>query len=365
MIEIVINGRFLTQPMTGVQRYAYELVRAFDRMLAEGEIDPAVYSLILAVPPDLNTAPDYQFVKLSRVGRLKGNLWEQVSLPLFARKRVLFNPCNIGPVLGGRRQAISIHDASVFAFPNTYTFLFRLKYRLIISVFGRIAPVIFTDSMFSKSELIHYCKMQGEKIKPLSLGHEHILTEPGDSRILEKHNLGKRPYLLSVSSNSPHKNFDGIMDAIQQLLPIDFDVAFTGGSFSKVFKSSNLPFSEHVTSLGYVTDRELRALYENATCFIYPSFYEGFGLPPLEAMACGCPVISSSSASLPEVCGDAVVYCNPADSGDIAQKIAQVMGNPSLQATLREKGYQQIVHFRWGNTAHQMWNELKRVFWKE
>jgi glycosyltransferase involved in cell wall biosynthesis len=102
---------------------------------------------------------------------------------------------------------------------------------------------------------------------------------------------------------------------------------------------------------GYVSDAELRALYENAACFVYPSFYEGFGLPPLEAMTCGCPVVVSRAASLPEVCGDAAVYCDPCDPADIARAMERVLGNPAAQEDLRRRSLERARTFSWKQTA--------------
>jgi glycosyltransferase involved in cell wall biosynthesis len=116
--------------------------------------------------------------------------------------------------------------------------------------------------------------------------------------------------------------------------------------------------SEHVTHLGYVTDGELRALYENALCFVYPSMYEGFGLPPVEAMTCGCPVIVAKAASLPEICGDAALYCDPMDPRDIARAIRLLAGNSSLRDELRAKGRVRAAGLTWKACAQEVWSEL-------
>lgn len=113
--------------------------------------------------------------------------------------------------------------------------------------------------------------------------------------------------------------------------------------------------------MGYVSDAELRALYEHAACFVYPSFYEGFGLPPLEAMACGCPVIVSNAASLPEVCGDAALYCNPCSPEDIAEKISLLMADPRLREDLRQKGLERAKQFTWEKCARETFAIIEKV----
>ena len=117
--------------------------------------------------------------------------------------------------------------------------------------------------------------------------------------------------------------------------------------------AANLP--DFVRHLGYVSDGDLKALYEAAACFVYPSFYEGFGLPPLEAMACGCPVIVSRAASLPEVCGDAALYCDPTDPRDIAKQMSDLVFDDILRARLRERGLQRAQQFSWEKCARETW----------
>jgi glycosyltransferase involved in cell wall biosynthesis len=117
----------------------------------------------------------------------------------------------------------------------------------------------------------------------------------------------------------------------------------------------------HLRFAGYVTDAELRALYEQAACLVYPSFYEGFGLPPLEAMSCRCPVVAARAASLTEVCGDAVVYCNPADPSDIARAVQLVVSDSAMQDDLRRRGAERARRFSWSHAATSMFDLLDRL----
>lgn len=356
MIEIVINGRFLTQPMTGVQRYAYEVTRAFDQMMASGEIDSTIYSLVLATPPNLDQYPDFKYIKVKQVGRLKGNLWEQVSLPIYARNKLLFNPCNTGPILSGSHQITTIHDASVFAVPQAYSSLFRLKYKLIIKFMCKATPQIITVSQFSRNEISHYCGIPSDKITVIPEGCDHILRYNEDCSILERYDLGKRPFIIAVSSNSIHKNFNIILKALSLIgeSEINFDVVIIGGEYKKVFKKTQYHFPEYIKQVGYISDEALRCLYKNAACLIYPSFYEGFGLPPLEAMACGCPVIVSNAASLAEVCGDAALYFEPRDPNYLANQVRKLMDDPILRKELCLKGFHQGRKFQWVNAAKEI-----------
>jgi glycosyltransferase involved in cell wall biosynthesis len=358
MNEVIINGRFLTQDITGVQRYALELIRHLDQFLIEGRINPEEYSIILAVPQNTRNVPKYQSIQVKRIGKLQNNLWEQISLPLFARNKILFSPCNIAPVFGGDKQLLTIHDASVFGYPKAYTAMFLLKYRFIINTMGKLARVIITDSKFSKSELVKFCNISAEKIIVVPLGHEHILDTGADEQILQKNNLGRRPYLFTVGSQSAHKNLKGVMLAANKIGEKDFDIVFAGGTFSNVFRNVNSSLDPSHFNLGYVNDHELRALYEHAACFIYASFYEGFGLPPLEAMACGCPVIASDIPALREVCGDAAVYCDPDNPDDIAKIILKVMQNQDIMNRMKLSGLAQAQKFCWEYTTIQIWDMI-------
>ncbi len=159
--------------------------------------------------------------------------------------------------------------------------------------------------------------------------------------------------MLAVGSRTPNKNFTGVARAAALLGELGYKVVAAGGSNSRVFNGVELD-NESLVLAGYVTDGELRALYEGAACFVFPSLYEGFGLPPLEAMLCGCPVIVSDRASLPEVCGQAALYCNPDDPMDIAAKLRRVLTSYSLQQELREAGRARAREFSWGRAAAQL-----------
>lgn len=349
---VSINARFTGQPVTGVQRYAFELVRALDRLIDAGEIDKDKLSFRLIGPKNAKHDPSLRHIPLKRVGRLSGHLWEQLELPLYTRNSLLLSLCNAAP-LSKRNQVVTIHDASVFATPQTYPVAFRVWYQLLLRGIGRSAKRIITDSNFSRSEIVRYCNVDEKKVHVIHLGKEHILDVPADESVIEKHDLRKKPFILAVSSQTPNKNFRSIVRAIELLGDDGFDVAIAGGVNPRVFTRSNLSLPDNVKHLGYVSDAELRALYEHAACFIFPSFYEGFGLPPLEAMACGCPVITSNAASLPEVCGDAALYCDPYSPEDIAAKIVLAVGDTALQRDLRRKGLERVKLFTWENTARQ------------
>jgi glycosyltransferase involved in cell wall biosynthesis len=353
---VYINGRFLTQALTGVQRYATEMVKALDALLWSDGAHTG-RRVVLLIPRSAPQPDALRRIEIRTVGLLRGQAWEQLELPRYAGRGICLNLCNAAP-LAGRSTVVAIHDAGVFAVPETYSRAFRLWYRLLHPALGRRAAAVVTVSEFSRLELVRHLGIAPNRITVIPNGGEHILAHPADPGVLGRLGLAGR-YVLAVSSQSPHKNFGGIMAALAHVRQ-DFQLVFAGGTNSRVFRlSATLPGKAYLA--GRVTDGELRALYENAACFVYPSFYEGFGLPPLEAMACGCPVIASRAASLPEVCGDAAMYCDPRDPMDIARAIDAVLGNPELRADLRRRGPERAARFTWDKAARSLLHLLDEL----
>lgn len=354
---IYINGRFLVMPVTGVQRYARELVGALDRLLAEGRLVTGDEDVVCLAPPDYQGRENWSRIVVRRAGARRGNLWEQVDLLRLARGGLLFSPANIGPYFHSR-QVVTIHDASVFAVPEAYSLPFRSKYRLIYRRMARIARKIITVSAFSRRELMRFCGIREEQLVVIPEGSEHFTNIPPDESILRRAGLEGRRYFLGVGSQSPHKNLPGILAAFRSLGRDDVALALAGGTFERVFNAAELALPSGARRLGYVSDGELRALYQHALGYVFPTFYEGFGLPVLEAMSSGCPVICSNGSSLPEVGGDAVLYCDPHDPEDIARQMRALCDQPALRMSLAEKGARQGHSFSWETAARRTWDVL-------
>jgi glycosyltransferase involved in cell wall biosynthesis len=357
---VFLNGRFLSQPTTGVQRFSRQLLDALDRLLVEGDPQVASFDWVCLTPYSNDPAPGWKNIAVRSCGHLKGNPWEQIDLPVQTQGQVLVNLGNMGPFLK-KRQGVVFHDASVFAIPQAYSTSFRLKHQLGLHLLGRTAPLIFTVSEFSRQEIAHYTGIKPEKIRVLAEGCEHIRSVPADPAILQRHNLGDKPYLLVISNLSPHKNLTGLVKALALIPDPPFEIVFAGITYAPVFQLGAQPLPAIIRQIGSVTDGELRALYEHAGAFIFPSRYEGFGLPPLEAMACGCPVIAARAASLPEVCGQAALYCDPLDPQDMADQIMQVMNDPNLRDQLRGLGLARAGCFTWKETARRFVDGVKSI----
>jgi glycosyltransferase involved in cell wall biosynthesis len=355
--KIYINGRFLTQSMTGVQRYAFELLKALDLLIDEKVIDKNLYSFELLSPYNIIHQVKLKHIHHRKLGIFSGHLWEQFVLPYYSRNGFLLNLGNTAPLLK-RKQVVTICDVSVFAVPFAYSFSFRMWYKFLFRCFRRTLKSFITISNFSKNEIVKYLEIDPHRIHVIYLGKEHIISIKSDDTILLRNNLVNVPFVLAVSSMSPHKNFSSIVRAIESLHEFNFQVLIVGGTNPKIFMSTELSISDKIIHLGYVNDAELKCLYEHAKCFIFPSFYEGFGLPPLEAMSCGCPVIVSNIPTLVELCGEAAVYCDPKDQKDIAEKIYSVFTNTNLYQSLRAKGYERVKLYSWKNCAIQTINVI-------
>jgi glycosyltransferase involved in cell wall biosynthesis len=255
---------------------------------------------------------------------------------------------------------VIIHDASVFAYPEAFSFNFLMKYRTLFQHFGKLSNPIITVSEFSKREISRYCNIDLESIVVIPPGHEHFLAIQPDPSIIHRLNIQYKPFILSVGSNSPHKNTQILHSALETITRIGYDLVIVGGSFDHVFRSVEESWPPTVHVAGYISDGELRTLYEHASALIFPSFYEGFGLPVLEAMALGCPVICSNTASMPEVGGDAVLYFDPNQPEELCRQLVELMNNSALRDGLQPKGILQAAKFSWQYTAKSIWDILSK-----
>jgi glycosyltransferase involved in cell wall biosynthesis len=340
---VYVNGRFLTQRVTGVQRYAHEVLRALDALLAE-EPERADFDLEL-LAPEGSVFPTLQAIRTRAVGPFTGNLWEQFTLPSIVRGAPLFSFSATGP-LCKTAQVVTIHDASIFAVPQAFSWRFRAWYKLLLGVLLRRGVGVVTVSEFSRREIAHHFGCDAARLRVATEGWQHVVRPASDAKLLAAHGLVPHRYVLAVSSPTPNKNFALVVEALKRLEHTKFDVVIAGSADRDVLRGA-LPASDRIKYVGYVSDAELRALYEHAGVFVYPSLYEGFGIPVLEAMACGCPVIASTAASLPEVCGDAALYVSPHDGGALAAAIERVMSDEVERQRLVRAGRQRVARFSW------------------
>ena len=349
-----INGRFLTQRITGVQRYAHEMMHALDGLLEAHPINGTPEAELL-VPPDVlqENLPALRNIAIRQLGRLHGHAWEQVELPRFAQGLVL-NFCNTFP-MAIRRQLVVIHDASIYASPVGYTPAFKAYYRVLFATARYRNNIrIVTVSEFSKAELQKFAGFKASQISVIHNGADHWKRVTPDFAVLARLGLVDRPFLMAVGSENKNKNIGRLIEAFYKLSPPDIPLVLAGGKNTQVFSSIEAQDGENLIRTGYLTDAELAALYSRALAFVFPSLYEGFGLPPLEAMYFGCPVVCSRAASLPEVAGDAALYCNAYDVDDIAACLQKIIEDKAMRDRLIKAGEAQIAKFTWRASAEKM-----------
>jgi glycosyltransferase involved in cell wall biosynthesis len=354
--DVVINGRFLSQSTTGVQRYAREIVQGIDRLLSTRSATTTP-RLELLVPPNARVAHyPLRNISIRYVGQRKGVTWEQFDLPWFARGRLLLSLANSGPILH-RRQIVSLHDAAVHAVPQFYSRKFKSWYRLL---HGRLAHSrkLVSVSTFAVGELERYYRVVPGTTAIVSNAGQHILEVAPREDILARHGLLPGEYVFAFGSHDRSKNAALVERAVELLPDPRPTLVVAGRVTDAVFAAAAAPSQFSTVHVGPVADDELRALYKNAMCFVLPSFYEGFGIPALEAMACGCPVIAADAASLPEVCGTAALYCDPMSAHDLAGQIHTLQSNPARREEMRRRGHSRALKFSWDDSAERIFDLL-------
>ncbi len=340
---IVINARFLTQNISGVQRYAIEICRELKKMHLD---------IILVAPKNIIHEGLVNELGVTLYGKFTGHLWEQIELPLFLKSRgnpLLVNMANTAPIYFKNKITV-VHDIAFERFPQSFSWKFRFFYRRFIPEIIATSISVVTVSEFSKFEILELYGAETNEIEVVCNAVSNIF-KPSLVKIDEK-------YMLAVSSLNYQKNFHSLIKAFNCLSLSTPIKLFLVGAINKNFADhsliSDIEANPNIVFLGRVDDDELVALYSNAECFVYPSLYEGFGIPPLEAQACGCPCLVSNVASLPEVCADSVVYCNPYEISDIAQKLDFILSNKSIRNDLVGRGFKNIKRFSWKKSAQQM-----------
>jgi glycosyltransferase involved in cell wall biosynthesis len=344
---IAINGRFLTQATTGVQRFAAEVTTALAMLAAAGEASRPRLLAPRGAPEGFAGLP------VEIVGRASGQAWEQLELPGAAAADILLNLGNTAPIRRRAKQVVVIHDAGVFDTPESYTAAFRAWYRTMHGALARSDARIVTVSAFSRGRLAERLRLDPDRITVMPEGGEHVTRPAADREVLAKHGLKPLGYALAVGTRAAHKNLDALRDAAALLGERGMVLAVAGAVNSAVFGGSADVQGGAVRALGRVTDAELRALYENALCLLFPSRYEGFGLPPLEAMWCGCPVLASRAGAVPEVCGEAALWF---EDGGAAAALRRLLDEPGLRDRLRAEGAARAKLYTWPAAARALLN---------
>ncbi len=345
MRRIIVNGRFLTRRITGVERYARELLCELDLLVHPGEIE-------IAVPPGTRDLPEYKNIEIKTVGKRQGLMWENVSFPYYTHKEkaVSLNLCNTAPLAAP--GIVCIHDMKTRARPQDFSKKFLYWYRLLFRNETKRAIRIITVSKFSKDEICKYYHVNPDRITVIPNAWQHFERISYDENALNQYGLEKKGFFFSMSSMEPNKNFKWIAETAQKDRNLVYAVA---GSINNRVFSGSLGFEcpENMKLLGYVSDEEAKTLMRDCKAFLFPTFYEGFGIPPLEALSAGCEdVIVSDTAVMREIFGECVSYIDPSVPIPGMIKTNKV-SKGSREAVLRK--------YSWNKSAKQLLELLQTV----
>lgn len=366
-MKLSVSGRFLLQDVTGVQRVAIEFVQALDDLLFEGAFPGLEVTVWVPRAGVLVTQLPLKSVKVRREGRFTGHLWEQIELPRLAARSVLLCLGNTAPVvrLITRRAPTytMVHDLSFKYFPSAYSRSYRLFYNVVMPIVLARSTHIFTVSASEEASILrHYPRLVdahrvtavqnggGEPAVRAQVSSAAASLQPGAPDIPA---VGLRPRTcLYVGSLTKRKNGDGLVRAAVKLadaLNVNFVfVGTTGANYANVSLEAPDRTRGRIVFLGQVNQPErIEELYRQAKVLVFPSFYEASPLPPIEAMSFGSPVVCSDIRSLRERCGDAAIYCDPADLTSIVNQVTRVLTDENLWQDLQRRGLAQAAKFTW------------------
>lgn len=350
---IVINSRFLTQDITGVQRFAIEISKQLKRFYGE--------NIQFVCPKNIIHEGLAKELGAKAIGNQTGHLWEQVELPFYLKKKsspLLLNLGNTAPLLYWNK-IIVLHSLS-FLNKKWNSLLFYFSYKITVPLNLMSSKFIFTVSHYTKNEITeHYSYINLiDKVDVVYNGSF------GSKKLNIQSTENKQNYLLYIGSISSSKNIKSLIDAISlvQIQHENITLKIVGSLNDKVFRDEKIAANQSIEFCGQInTPKELQKLYLNAKAFIFPSLYESFGIPPLEAQECGCPVVISNTTALPEIYKYSALYFNPYDTNDIANKIITLLDNVALQEELIDKGFENIKRFSWEASAKKIIKTMERL----
>jgi glycosyltransferase involved in cell wall biosynthesis len=325
-LEVAINGRAAVRTeVGGVERLAREMAQRLPRLR------PERYRLIS--PP-------------SRLAHRAGHGWEQFVLPRRARGcALIYSPANLAPVASSR-NAVVIHDVAALRHPEAYSRSYVAYQRVLLPLLARRARLLITVSEFSRGELVDVLGARPEAIQVVPPGVDERFV-PGIDPAHARAAYGlDGPYVLTVGTVSVRKSLDALESVAPALSDRGIELVAAGSD-----RGYLRPGSVPVRRLGYVPDSLLPALYAGAQAVVVPSRYEGFGLPCLEAMACGVPVVCSSRGALPDTCGQAALLVDPDDRDAFAEAVVAAVEDDRARARLAQAGPERAALFSWGRTA--------------
>ncbi len=349
---------------TGTETYSLELIKALAR-LSSSNLRFRLYS---PHPPQHTDWPDSPYLETRVIPWPR--LWTHLRLAMELWQHppdALFVPAHVLPLYCPVPSLVTVHDLGYVHYPQAHRSFDRWYLNRTTRRHTRVAQHIIADSQATKDDLVNFYQADPERITVVYLGRDESLTPVADPAIINQtkaqYNI-EGNYLLYLGTLHPRKNLARLIEAFHLALaslPPENDAlklviaGRKGWLYDEIFaKALVLGIENRVIFPGYVANESKPALLSGALAYVFPSLYEGFGLPVLEAMACGTPVLTSNVSSLPEVAGEAALLVNPRQTTEIAQGLTQLITNANLRRRLVEKGFQQIQGFSWDKAAAQI-----------
>ncbi|WP_423823875.1 glycosyltransferase family 1 protein [Salinisphaera sp. SPP-AMP-43] len=338
MTKFFVNGRFLSQRVSGVQRFAREIVRAL-------KVAGWHFEVLAPCDADLNGFESVTSV----VGRTKGHVWEQVELPRAVPKDgILISLGNTAPFICNR-QVVTLHDVAYLHHPESFNWKIRHLYKACMPLLISRARHVVTVSEFSKSEISRTYNLAETDISVIYNGVASAF-QPADTP-------RQSQTILAIADNGDQKNYVAILRAAQALsyrYPLELRVVGSSTRFHHETEFNRFNDRSQITLLGHLDDDEFAREYANATCFVFAPFYAGFGIPPIEAQMCGCPVIVGSATVFPEVLRDSVLYFDSSNPAALALQIERVFNDEALRQSLASRGLSNAARFSWCRSAEKL-----------
>jgi len=359
-MRIGIDASRATVPRrTGTESYARRLIQA---LLERGSGPDLILYFRDSPAPGLFLGGAQRVIPFPRLWTHVRLSWELLARP---RPDVLFIPAHVLPLIHPLPSVVTVHDLGYRHFPDAHPLTQRLYLDWATHFSARAATRVIADSEATKRDLIHFYHVPAEKITVIYPGRDESLRRVDPAPVRAKYNLPE-DYLLHVGTLQPRKNLLRLIEAWHSSvlrLPSSVALVLAGrpGWLSSPILAQAREHAPFVRLLDYVPDEDLAGLYSGARAFVFPSLYEGFGFPVLEAMACGTPVICSNTSSLPELAGDAALLVDPTDTEALAAAVIRVLSEPDLRAALVEKGFEQVKKFSWARAAEETLAVLEGV----
>ena len=346
-----INGDFLTLRPTGVARYAKEVTRQLDALVAERH--PLTRDLDIELLAPRETSEEFGAIPIRLVREFRHprlpQFWVQMQLPAHV-KGGLLSFCNLAPI-GVKRHIVCIHDLHTRLMPESYGRLFRLAHRFILPALGRRAARITTVSELSREHLTQFGIAPKDKIVVTYNGSDHARRWNEARSHLEVRR--RRPFVLCLGRAERYKN----MTLLARLAPLldqkGVDLWMAGDIDASVLQRQGAQTHSNIRFLGRISDDDFAKALSAALCFLFPSRIEGFGLPAVEAMVHGCPVIASTARCLPEICGEAALYADPDDPEEWLSVIMRLGACTALRSQQITQGYARADAYSWRKIAEQ------------